>query len=90
MLDLFLQDSFAEWLVPLTILIMWMISLGIISLSSPVNTQNHYQNIKKDHIVLETAACDEPAPRRCLLLIKTVRRKVSPDDADGHGLLLFK
>lgn len=90
MFEVILQDSFTEWLVPLTILIMWMISLGIISLSRPVNTQSHYQNIKKDHLVLETAACDEPAPRMCLQLIKTVRRKVSPDDADGHGHLLFK
>ncbi|HBZ11945.1 MAG TPA: hypothetical protein DEO65_19100 [Bacillus bacterium] len=89
MFDIIFQESYAEWFIPLTILIMWILSLGIVSLSRPVNTQNHFQNFKKENILHITTVNDEPSPCFSLQLIKTVRRKVCPDDGDAHVNLLF-
>lgn len=89
MIEILLQDSYAEWSVPLTILIIWIFSLVIISLFRLVNRQNHYQNIKKEKNFLNRQVYDEPSTPHCLQFIKMVRRKLCPDDGDEHVHLLF-
>ncbi|RST76987.1 hypothetical protein D4T97_000325 [Siminovitchia acidinfaciens] len=90
MIELILQDSFAEWVIPLTLVIMWIFSLVIISLCHPVRAQKQYHYSSKDYLFNIPIVSDGLAPGIGLLLIKTVRRKVCPDDTEGHVHLLFK
>lgn len=84
MFELFIQESYMEWLVPLTFVIMWMLTLRIISLGYSIGIQEHFQNVGKDDLTLINLGSEDSAPRLCHQLVKTIKRKICPDDPEGR------
>ncbi|KRG12247.1 hypothetical protein [Lederbergia galactosidilytica] len=84
MYDLLLQESYAEWILPLTIAIIWILSWQLIILSHSVQTNGRAsESVHLNIFTMPTIRNDRPRYHR-FQLMKTVRRQESPDDADDH------
>jgi len=91
MYEILLQESYTEWVVPLAIAIMWILSLQLFSLSHPVGSQDKFSSIQQKHIALVPSAIREIPCLNGLHLTRTVRRKECPDDTEGpHSSILKK
>ncbi|MFS0612953.1 hypothetical protein [Lederbergia ruris] len=84
MYDLLLQESYAEWVLPLTIAIIWILSWQLIMLSRSVQANGRAsESVQLNIFTMPTIQNERPRHRR-FQLMKTVRRQESPDDSDDH------
>ncbi|MBS4202080.1 hypothetical protein KHA93_20950 [Bacillus sp. FJAT-49732] len=91
MFELLFQDSYTEWVVPLTLAITWLLSWQIFLLSHPVQANRKGKIDTAFHI--NHFSIPVP-PKECLVFnitrfIKTVKRKEAPDDMEGPHLLFL-
>jgi len=89
MYEILFQESYTEWVVPLTLAITWLLSWQVLLLSHPVQT-NRKGKIDTTFLIKHFSM---PVPlKECPVfnvsrLIKTVKRKEAPDDPEGPHLL---
>ncbi|MBS4207971.1 hypothetical protein [Bacillus sp. FJAT-50079] len=86
MFELILQDSYAEWIVPLTLAVIWILSLQLFSLGHPVYTRNKSDFEPQMAIIRMPEHVIENPDRLVYLLMRTIKRKESPDDSEGPHL----
>ncbi|MBS4219654.1 hypothetical protein KHA96_15165 [Bacillus sp. FJAT-49711] len=91
MYDILFQESYTEWVVPLTLAITWLLSWQIVLLSHPVQTNRKRKIDTHFHI---NDFLTQAHPKECPVfdvsrLIKTVKRKEAPDDPEGPHLLFL-
>ncbi|MCJ7841051.1 hypothetical protein MUB24_09080 [Lederbergia sp. NSJ-179] len=82
MYDLLLQESYAEWILPLTIAIIWILSWQLIMLSRSVQTNGRaHESVQLNIFMAPTIQNDRPHLLR-FQPMKTVKRQESPDDSE--------
>lgn len=86
MYELLLYDSYLEWVVPLTVALIWIWSLKVVYIVHPVDaktkTDKHGQAVIFHRILLH----HDVSMTMILQLIMTVRRKENPDDPEALHL----
>ncbi|HLU24051.1 hypothetical protein [Lederbergia graminis] len=90
MLELLLQDSYAEWVVPLTIAVIWISGWQLFSLSGYFQTHSKLDNSIHINNVEVNDCIDNERPLHIRHpFFKTVKRKECPDEVEGpHHLLI--
>ncbi|CAM4094552.1 hypothetical protein [Lederbergia lenta] len=83
MYDILLQDSYTEWVVPLTLAIMWILSLQLFSIAHPSYERNNIESTRQSAVFIVPATRSERPLRIAEQLFKTVKRKECPDDPEG-------
>ncbi|MEK3889331.1 hypothetical protein [Bacillus sp. FSL K6-3431] len=83
MYEILLQDSYAEWVVPLTMAVVWILSLQFFSIVHPIYDHNKMESERQSTIFIVPTTRNEHPLRIAERLIKTVKRKECPDDSEG-------
>jgi len=86
MFEILLQDSYTDWVVPLTVAIVWILSWQLFTLSDPVSARGKMDCPWKNEIVIPQTITDEHWFHTAQQLVKTVKRKECPDDPEGPHL----
>lgn len=91
MVELLFQESYIEWILPLTIAVIWILGWQLFSLTNSVQANGKLDASFQSDIY--TAPMLQQELPLCLHhdLIKTIKKKVCPDnDSEGPHLLLIK
>ncbi|MBS4178872.1 hypothetical protein [Lederbergia citrea] len=86
MFELLLQDSYTEWVIPLTLAIVWILSWQLMSLSDPVYARRKMEYPCQSTTFIVPKIINERPLLSGLQLTKTVKRKECPDDPEGPHL----
>lgn len=86
MYDILLQDSYAEWVVPLTLAIIWILSLRLFFVAHPVYARSKMDSEWQSAIFIEPTIINERPIYIVINIMKTVKRKECPDDLEGPHL----
>jgi hypothetical protein len=83
MYELLLQQSYAEWVVPLTIALMWVLSWQFFTLAHPIYEHNKLASDRQSAVFIAPTRSVERPTCIAAQIVKTVKRKECPDDPEG-------
>lgn len=86
MYEILFQDSYAEWVVPLTLALIWLLSLQLFFTAHPVHAHRKMDSDWKSAIFIVPTIINERPIAIGPQLIKSVKRKECPDDPEGPHL----
>ncbi|WP_062106881.1 hypothetical protein [Bacillus niameyensis] len=82
MYELLLQDTYTEWLVPLAIAAIWILSWQLFLLARPIRANGKMNNSIRMEISFSAGIPMDKPFLPNLQLIKTFKRQESPEDSE--------